>query len=93
MGYLTLIANEYQISPLADIHDIALAPAPFHLTMAFATTNEYQLQYSDCLLSNDWQNIGFPHVPGSGETNMSFTDLSTAGTTNRFYRLLMDPAE
>ncbi|MDF7825068.1 hypothetical protein P4B35_13680 [Pontiellaceae bacterium B12227] len=93
IGYLTLVAEHYQISPDANIHDIAMQPAGFPLSLSVVSSSQYQLQCTETLVSNDWRNIGPIQTPASGTTNISFTDISMAGTSNRFYRLVEIPVE
>ncbi|RKX42507.1 MAG: hypothetical protein DRP64_09745, partial [Verrucomicrobia bacterium] len=93
IGYLTMVASTYQISPHATIEYVDVKPAGFTTAWAVASTNQYQLQYTRSLLPIDWHNMGLSRIPADGEVEMSFTDNTIAGETNRFYRLISTPVE
>jgi hypothetical protein len=51
----------------------------------------YQVRYSDTLALNDWHDLGGEQVADSGQTELSYTDVSAVGPGTRFYVVARTP--
>ncbi len=83
--------DDISVKPIAvpAIRAAVRTPAAFNLTFAAMPGETYQVQYKTNFAQPDWLNLGSPFT---AETNsVQFSDPDTAGSPQKFYRLMLVP--